>query len=101
MSRHLTPVDIRTLNPTALLRLVEEVNTTKQPRLLKRESKTLAMLMPVGTAIKPRKSKAKTKADDEAFRSAAGSWKEVDTDSLLKNIYADRRRANTRPPVTL
>jgi hypothetical protein len=44
--------------------------------------------------------KAKTKADYEAFKRAAGSWSDVDTDTLIKNIYEDRRRSN-RPPVTL
>jgi hypothetical protein len=36
----------------------------------------------------------------EAFRSAAGSWADVDTDKLIEGIYAMRRRSN-RPPVEL
>jgi predicted DNA-binding antitoxin AbrB/MazE fold protein len=35
--------------------------------------------------------------DDEAFRKAAGSWKDlVDADALIRNIYADRL-LSTRP----
>jgi predicted DNA-binding antitoxin AbrB/MazE fold protein len=35
--------------------------------------------------------------DDDAFRRAAGSWKDlVDTDTLIRNIYADRL-LSTRP----
>ncbi len=35
--------------------------------------------------------------DDEAFRKAAGSWKDlVDADTLMRNIYADRF-LSTRP----
>lgn len=35
--------------------------------------------------------------DDEAFRKAAGSWKDlVDADTLIRNIYADRL-LSTRP----
>lgn len=41
----------------------------------------------------------KTAEDYEAFLSAAGSWKDVDTDRLLKDIYASRR--SSRPPVDL
>src|SRR6266568_3355240 len=86
MSKHLTPVDISTITTYPdLLHLVEEVNTTKQPRILKRDSETVAVLMPVATAIQPKK-RTKTKADHEAFLASAGSWKDVDTETLLKNI---------------
>ncbi len=96
MSSNLTPIDISNL--PELVRLAEEVNSTKQPRILKRDNETVAMLMPVGTTIKPKKKPAPTKADYEAFFSAFGSWKDVDTDALLKNISATRKRSN-RPPI--
>lgn len=52
----------------------------------------------------PRKSSSRRKKptleDYEAFRSAAGSWADVDTDKLIEDIYAMRRRSN-RPPVEL
>ena len=99
MSNTLTPIDIK--NYPDMLRLAEEVQATKKPRILKRENETIAVLMPVGTAIKQRTTQKKTKADYKAFRTAAGSWKDVDADTLLKNIYEDRHRANTRPPVKL
>ncbi len=45
---------------------------------------------------------AKPSADDmEAFRAAAGSWSDVDTDRLLADIYADRERLSNRPAVNL
>ena len=80
MSTNLTSIDITTLKPSDLFRIVEEVKTTKTPRILKRDSEPAAMLMPVGTTVKSKKKRAKTKADYEAFRSAAGGWKDVDTD---------------------
>ena len=40
------------------------------------------------------------KADYEAFRSAAGGWKDVDTDKLIADIYADRALSD-RPAVDL
>lgn len=45
-------------------------------------------------------SRAKTGADFEAFRSAAGSWSDVDTEHLLKELY-ESRAASSRPPVEL
>ncbi len=86
-------------NKPDILRIAEEVKMTKKPRLLKRNGETLAMLMPVGTAVKAKK-KAKTKADYEAFRAAAGGWKDIDTDKLVANIEATRKRSN-RPPLHL
>jgi len=59
------------------------------------------MLMPVGSTIKPKKKREKTKADYAAFRAAAGSWENLDTDTLLDNIYADRRQTNSHPSVKL
>lgn len=84
-----TTIDIS--NNPDLLRLVEEVETTKRPRKLMRDNHIVAILTP---SIKPHKRKDRTKANYEAFRSAFGSWKDVDTDTLLNNIYEDRRRRN-------
>src|SRR5947199_9181243 len=98
MTQHATPIDI-SHNPE-LLRIVEEVETTKIPRELKRENKTVAVIMPA-KKVPPKKKREKTKADYEAFLSAAGGWKDVDTETLLKHIYEDRRRTNSRPPVKL
>ncbi len=94
-----TPIDIT--NMPDLVRIAEEVAATKTPRELRRENKTVAVIVPVTKAVKPKKKREKTKADYEAFKSAAGSWQDVDTDALLKNISEDRRRTNTRPPVKL
>src|SRR6266516_381108 len=54
--RTLTPIDISNLPD--LLRIAEEVQTTKTPRILKRDREPLAVSMPVGTAIKPEKNPA-------------------------------------------
>ncbi len=95
---HPTPIDISTIPDLA--RLVEEVEATKKPRELRRDNKPVALLTPVTPTGKTSRQKAKTKADYEAFKRAAGSWSDVDTDTLIKNIYEDRRRSN-RPLVKL
>jgi len=99
MNTPITSIDIS--NKPDLLRLAEEVKATRKPRLLKRDSETVAILMPAGTGVKNHPTKrAKTKADYEAFRAAAGGWKDIDTDKLVANIDATRKRSN-RPPVNL
>ena len=100
MSGNLTSIDISTMKLPDLFRMVEEVNTTKQPRLLKRESKAVAMLMPVGTAIKPEKKRATTKADYAASLTTLGSWRDLDPDALIAHVYRAREegsRPATRP----
>jgi len=94
---HPTPIDIT--NMPELVKIAEEVEATKTPRELKRENKTVAVIMPAKKAP-ARKKREKTKADYEAFKSAAGGWKDIDTDKLIADIYASRRRSN-RPPVKL
>src|SRR5438270_10192783 len=96
---HPTPIDITTMPDLA--RIVEEVEATKTPRELRRENKPVALITPVTGAKKAKQQKAKTKKDYEAFKSSAGGWKDVDTDKLLTDIYADRRRTNARPPIKL
>jgi len=95
---HPTPIDITKI--PELARIAEEVEATKKPRELVRDNKPVAVITPVLPAGKAKKQRAKPKADYEAFKRAAGSWSDVDTDTLIKNIYEDRRRSN-RPPVTL
>ena len=78
-----------------LARIVEEVETTKKPRELRRDNKTVAVITPT------KKKRQKTRADYEAFKSAAGGWKDlVDTEQLKKDIY-ESRRISTRPPLDL
>ena len=56
MSGNLTSIDINSMKLPDLFRIVEEVKATKTPRVLKRDNEAVAMLMPVGTAIKPRET---------------------------------------------
>ncbi|MBI2906835.1 MAG: hypothetical protein HYX92_04165 [Chloroflexi bacterium] len=90
MARELKTIDIS--NVPELLRIVEEVRATNEPRVLRRDSEELAVLTP-SPKRRRRTVRAKTKADYEAFRTAAGSWKDVDTDKLVAEIYESRRRS--------
>jgi hypothetical protein len=83
-----------------LLSIAHEVQRTNEPRLLRQDDEDVAILMPIKATPKRRRTAAKTKEDYEAFKSAAGGWKDVDTDQLITDIYADRRISN-RPPVEL
>ncbi len=83
-------------NIPELLLLAKEVKDTKEPVVLRQNGEDLATLSPI---TKPSR-KAKTKEDYEAFRSAFGGWKDVDTDKLIADIYADRAISD-RPPVDL
>jgi hypothetical protein len=92
------PIDIS--NIPDLLRITKEVEISKKPLKLTRDRKTVAILMPVSTADTPRKKPRKTRSDYEAFLASAGSWKDVDTDTLIKNIY-EGRKLGSRPQIKL
>lgn len=97
MSKETMSIDVTHLPD--LLRLAEEVKLSKKPRLLRRDAEDLAILMPVAASGRT-SDKRTTKADYEAFLSAAGSWKDVDVATFLAN-NATSRRISSRPPVKL
>jgi antitoxin (DNA-binding transcriptional repressor) of toxin-antitoxin stability system len=98
MAEHAKSIDISDV--PEILRLAEEVRRAGEPRVLAKGGEELAMVVPLLPPRKRRRGRVKTEADYKAFRSAAGGWADVDTDTLIKNIYEDRRRSS-RPPVEL
>lgn len=78
-----------------LRRLAEEVLATNTPRVLRRGGEDIARVTPLP---RRRGRKVTTPADDEAFRAAAGGWKNVDVDRFLQDNAASRAQS-TRPPV--
>ncbi len=92
--RHLDVDD----DPT-ILQLAEEVRRAGKPRMLRRAGQDIVVVLPlsVPAASSKRSGKTKPAADYEAFQSAAGSWADVDTDRLIEEIYATRRRSNPPP----
>jgi len=98
MAEHAKSLDISDI--PELLRLAEEVRATNEPRMLTRDNEDLAVVMPVGTRPAKRHRKTPSEEDLEAFRSAAGGWKDIDTDTLVQNIY-ESRRISIRPRIDL
>ena len=97
MASELTPIDLSTMPDLA--RLADEVRSTRKARVLRRDNEDVALLVPAPPARRRRRAKAVSAADDAAFLASAGSWKDVDTDALLADIYESRR--SSRPPVDL
>jgi hypothetical protein len=98
MAKELKPIDISRV--PELLRIVEEVRESGEPRVLRRDNEDLAVVSPLTPKARRPGRRAPTTADWEAFRSSAGGWSDVDTDKLVADIYASRRRS-IRPPVEL
>jgi hypothetical protein len=100
MRAELRPVDITAVHDLPdLVRLVEEVGVTGMPRRITRGSEEIAVLVPAVSRRRRRRTRDYTDADWKAFRASAGSWKDVDTDTLIADIYESRR--SSRPPVDL
>ena len=99
MQREVKHIDIS--NVPELMRIVEEMLATRQPRILSRDDEDVAVLMPVASASERQMQQEKTEADYEAFLSAAGSWNGlIDPDELIADIY-ESRKLSTKPPVEL
>jgi len=84
-------------NMPDLLHVVKAVQASKKPRMLKVRGETLAMVMPVSTAAKPKKKEDKRQKNFEAFL-AAGSWKDIDVEKFKKDMY-ESRSISTSPPI--
>ena len=77
-----------------LLRIAEQVGKSREPRILRRDQEELAVVMPLARIPRRRRRvRVRTKEDLEAFSSAAGGWKDLDTDKIVEEIYEDRRRS--------
>ncbi len=98
MQKELKSMDVT--NMPDLLRLAEEVQATKQPRVLTRGGEELVEMRPLMPVVKRSLKRPKTQADLEAFRSAAGGWKGlVDPEAFKAAIMS--ARASDRLPVDL
>ena len=90
------PIAIDISNNEDLLRLAEEVKKSNTPRELKKKDETVAVLVPAGEAGSV--GKKLNEADYNAMLATLGSWKDLDTDTMVKNIY--RARALGSRPLT-
>lgn len=77
-----------------LLRLVEELRAGGAPVVLRLAGRAVAVVSPPtasgATAASRYPWRSRTAEDLAAARSAAGTWREVDGDRLLAEIYAER-----------
>jgi hypothetical protein len=102
MAREYKTIDIG--DEPALMRLVEEIRTSREPVILRRGEEELAILQPTGeepSSDEDVRNWRPTAEQIAAFRSIAGAWKDVDTDRLIEDIYEGRRIGADRPPVEL
>jgi hypothetical protein len=85
-----TAIDIRKI--PALARLVEEVETTKKPRAIKRDDRVVAVLSPV------LQDKRKAIAETVAL---AGAWKDLPSDHMEEELDRIRHASKPTPPLDL
>ena len=95
MSADTTPIEIS--NNPELLRLAEEVEATKKPRLLKRDNIPVALLTPVK---KKQSSQAKSKAMKETL-ALAGAWGDRDWNEVEAELDRIRHSSKPTPPLEL
>jgi len=75
--------------------IIERVLSEGESIVIEKGEGELVALSPISSS----RSSNKSEEDWEAFRAAAGSWDDVDTDAFLEDIYESRK--SSRPPVEL
>jgi hypothetical protein len=80
-----------------LSRVFDRVVKDKETVMVEKEGRGLAILKPISSGTRRRR---KSSAAYKAFLAAAGSWKDVDTDKLIADIYASRS-SSSRPAIEL
>ena len=80
------PIDIS--NIPDLVKIVEDIKHTKEPRELRRDNKPVALLTPI----------IEKKEKWKKIKTAFGSWSDADADTLIANIQ--RWRTEGSRPVT-
>jgi hypothetical protein len=99
VANELPPIDLTASHD--ILLLAKEVRRSGKARVLRRGDEDVAILSPIRPKTKrhARKPKTFSAADDAAFLSAAGAWKDFDLDEFLRANEESRR--SSRPPVHL
>jgi antitoxin (DNA-binding transcriptional repressor) of toxin-antitoxin stability system len=69
--------------------VVERVSRNGERLVVERNGQALALLAPLPSTRRPRR-RARTAADYEAARSAAGSWAGEDADALVGQVRSSR-----------
>ncbi len=98
MAKELKCIDIG--HVPELVRIVEEVQAANEPRVLRRNSEDVAILLPAKSAPR-RAGRTRTKADHDAFLASAGTWKGLVDVEAFTSYIDERRRSSSRPPVEL
>ena len=80
-----------------LVRIAEEVEATKKPRVLKRDNTPIAILTPV---TKKLSSQAKSKAIRETL-ALAGAWGDRDWNEVEAELDRIRHSSKPTPPFAL
>ena len=97
MANARTVIDVT--NEPDLRRLAEDVRKTGEPRILRQDGEDVAVVVPLPRPQEIGNRRVKTPEDLAAFRAAAGSWRDFDLDTFLRNNEESRRLR--RPPVEL
>jgi hypothetical protein len=88
-------------NEPQLMRLVDEIRKSHSPVRLRSDGEEVAVVIPLNeNSDSSEVRKLETPDDLAEFLSIAGGWSDMDTDSLVEEIYR-QRLVSTRSPFEL
>jgi len=92
MNSTLTPIDIS--KQPDILRLAEEVQVSRTPRILQRNRKNIAVVMPLATALPAQPENTwkhyDSKRVQKALKQSAGALEGINKEALLSDIAEQR-----------
>ena len=85
---------------TDILGLIDEVRADKEPRVLEREGEPVAAIVSMEDLVRITTLTPSPEGVAAAL-GAAGAWKDLDTDALIRRIYKARHESPPSAPVRL
>jgi hypothetical protein len=99
MARALPAIDVE--DSPELERLVEELQVSGEPVVLRRDGEPVAVVLSPDWRSDRERGRELSEAERRAFLTTAGGWKGLlDVDRFIEDNY-ESRRISTRPPVDL
>ncbi len=94
------PLEVDLEDTPDLAELAEKVDRDKEPRIIRRRGRMLAVLVSPRD-WRPSRLVRHSPEDRARAIKAAGGWADLDTDKMIEELYRARNEAPPSPPVDL
>ncbi len=94
------PKRVRYGNGEDLLKVIDEVRSDKESRILEKDGEEVAVIVSTEEYVELT-GEPKSKRNKAKLLAIAGAWKDADTDKMVEEIYRARHESPASTPVHL